>query len=184
MAYPTLLLNIGYEPLRLISWQEAVTGWFLGKLEVVESYEDRPCRSQHLDIKIPAVVRIKNRYHPYMADVSFDRWHLYARDGWKCQYCGEKFREADLTYDHVIPKSRGGPRSWTNIVTACGACNNRKGDRTPAEAEMPLLRKPFRPSWMPNLLVEAIRKGRAVPEQWVGYIDWLRGISPNAQPSL
>jgi len=82
MAYPTLLLNIGYEPIRLIDWRDAVTKWCLEKVEIIESYPDRPLRSRHIKMHIPAVVRIKRGYHKYCTDVSFDRYHVYARDGW------------------------------------------------------------------------------------------------------
>jgi len=184
MDYPTLLLNIGYEPIRLIDWRDAITKWFLGKVDLVESYPNRPLRSRFISMNIPAVVRIKYGYHKYCTEVSFDRYHIYARDGWRCQYCGNKFSERHLTYDHVIPKCRGGKRDWLNIVTACETCNNKKADRTPEEAEMPLLQRPTKPRWMPNLLVEAIRKSRSVPEQWMLYINWIERAAPNVSPIL
>lgn len=184
MDYPTLLLNIGYEPIRLINWRDAITKWVLGKVEIIESYKDRPLRSKDIVMQTPAVVRINRGYHKYCTAVSFDRYHVYARDGWTCQYCGQRFSESHLTYDHVIPKCRGGKRDWLNIVTACEACNNKKADRTPKEARMPLLKRPTRPRWMPNLLVDAIRKSRKVPEQWALYIAWIESAAPNASPVL
>jgi 5-methylcytosine-specific restriction endonuclease McrA len=101
--------------------------------------------------------------------------HSYIANGLSvhnCQYCGNRFPDDDLTFDHVVPECRGGKTWWTNIVTACGSCNSRKDDRTPEEAGMPLLRKPKKPSWLPGVLALLVHKGE-VPTQWADWIDWL-----------
>jgi 5-methylcytosine-specific restriction endonuclease McrA len=169
----TLLLNISYEPIRLVSWQTAVSEWFLGKVEILASY-DELLHSCYLEIPTPAVVRLIRRHHQYRQEnVPLERRYVYARDSWKCCYCGERFPDEHLTYDHVVPQSRGGRMTWTNIVTACTQCNNRKDDRTPDEAGMPLLSRPRQPRWMPSALVDAACK-REIPPQWQDWVGWMQ----------
>jgi 5-methylcytosine-specific restriction endonuclease McrA len=166
----TLVLNVSYEPVRVVRWERALKMLFLQKADLVEGY-DCYARSQHCSIPIPAVLRL-NRYHKIREKVALQRPFVYARDGNCCQYCGEVFPASELTYDHVIPRSKGGRTVWQNIVTCCVGCNAQKGNRTPREANMPLLRKPVRPRWMPQVVVRAIQNGR-VPNQWRNWISWL-----------
>jgi 5-methylcytosine-specific restriction endonuclease McrA len=169
----TLQLNVGYEPIGLISWKKAVKKVVRGKAEVLD-VQDSPLRSCYIEEKKPAVIRIL-KYHRNYGQVKLCRENIYARDQYICQYCGEKFIAKELTLDHVIPESRGGPFSWKNLVTCCASCNNRKDARTPKEAEMPLLRKPFKPNWMPSVLAKSIKRGR-VPKQWISWISWIEEI--------
>ncbi len=164
-----LLLNITYEPLRVINWRKAVTLLMLGKVEVVEEY-GREIRSVSFTIKLPAVVRLLRMVKKPKAPIKFSRQNIYTRDRYRCQYCGRTFRSEDLTYDHVIPKSRGGRTRWDNIVTCCVVCNRRKGGRTPAEAGMTLVRKPQRPSWLPAVRITI--GFREVPSTWRDYLYW------------
>src|SRR5450631_4394422 len=131
----TLLLNQGFEPIKVISWQRAITLLFLGKVEVLEEY-DRDIRSVTMVIKIPAVVRLLRAFRRHARPVKFSRVNIYARDNYRCQYCGKKAPISDLTYDHVLPRSQGGLTEWTNIVSCCYLCNRKKGGRTPNEAGM------------------------------------------------
>lgn len=167
----TLQLNISCEPIRLIKWQEAITLWYVGKVDILEEY-DSPCRSVYIEMKKPAVVKLTRNYHKHNYEVPLDRWHLFARDAWTCQYCGKRFSSKDLTFDHVVPQSRGGRTNWLNIVAACHSCNQRKANKTPREALMPLLRKPLRPRWMPWLLARTIRLDQ-VPGEWLDWISWI-----------
>jgi hypothetical protein len=89
------------------------------------------------------------------------------RDGFRCQLCGERFPSEDLTFDHVVPRSRGGLTTWDNIVTACVRCNTAKGDRTPAEARMRLLRPPKKPAYLPAMTVKM--DVRHIPDEWRPY---------------
>src|SRR6476469_843141 len=134
----TLLLNQGFEPIKVISWQRAITLLFLGKVEVIEEY-DHGVRSVNLIIKIPAVVRLLRAFRRHARPVKFSRVNIYARDNYRCQYCGKRASIGELTYDHVLPRSQGGMTEWTNIVTCCYLCNRKKGGRTPREAGMTLL---------------------------------------------
>lgn len=103
----TLVLSQGYEPVKIVSWQRAITLLFLGKVEVIEEY-DRNIKSTSMVIKIPAVVRLLGAFRRHKKPVKFSRVNIYARDHYKCQYCGKKASLTELTYDHVVPRSRGG----------------------------------------------------------------------------
>jgi 5-methylcytosine-specific restriction endonuclease McrA len=168
----TLLLNQGYQPVTTISWQRAVCLLTLGKVEVVEEY-DVDIRSVYLVIKMPAVVRLITRFRKVKQRVKFSRQNVLARDRWKCQYCGQRKPVAQLTYDHVVPRSKGGKTCWENIVTACQDCNARKGNRTPRGAGMRLRSTPQRPAWVP---VFVIRLTGSVPDQWASYLYWTSEI--------
>lgn len=164
-----LLLNITYEPLRVIDWRKAVTLLFLGKVEVVEEY-GLEVHSVSFTIKLPSVVRLLRMVKRPNTPVKFSRQNIYARDRYKCQYCGHKYQAEELTYDHILPKSRGGKTEWTNIVTCCIDCNRKKGGRTPKEARMKLIRKPVRPEWIPALRITI--GARKVPQSWRDYLYW------------
>ncbi len=146
----TLLLNSTFEPLMVVSWKKAITMLMLGKVEVVEEY-DRLIRGVSLALTLPAVIRLHRYVKRKTPIVKFSRQNLYFRDRGKCQYCGSAFEHKQLTYDHVIPRSRGGQTEWTNVVSCCTACNLKKGGRTPEEAGMSLIRKPKAPIWIPLL---------------------------------
>jgi len=117
----TLVLNISYEPVRVISWQRGIKMICLEKADLVVGY-DQQARSAHTSMPIPAVVRL-GRYHKNRERISLQRSYVYARDGYTCGYCGNRFSSQHLTYDHVLPKSRGGKTTWKNIITSCGPCN-------------------------------------------------------------
>ena len=165
----TLLLSSSFEPLATVNWQKAITLLTLNKVELIESYE-KNIRSAYLVIKMPAVVRLISYFRKGKRVVRFNRQNVLARDKWRCQYCGEKKNTKDLTYDHVIPRSKGGTTCWENILTSCQTCNLKKGNRTPQEANMKLLSKPKKPSWVPVSVIP-IRRG-SIPEQWVNYLYW------------
>ena len=145
-----LLLNTGFEPLKVISWQRAVTMFFMGKVEVVEEYE-HDIRSVSLVIKAPAVVRLLRFVKIGRKSPPLCRSNVLARDNFQCQYCAKDLTARDATLDHVVPRSQGGRTSWENIVCSCSTCNRRKGGRTPHEARMALLKKPAKPDWLPVL---------------------------------
>lgn len=165
----TLMLDRGGAPLKVISWQRAIQLLTLGKVEVVEEYSNE-VRSRYLVIKIPAVVRLLKAFRRRIAPVKFSRVNIYARDHYRCQYCGEKHQLEDLTYDHVLPRSRGGRTTWTNIVTCCAPCNRRKANRTPAESGMRLKREPVQPQVAPAILVAI--STTSVPDAWRDYLYW------------
>jgi len=165
----TLLLNAGYEPLRVVSWQRAFVLIFQGKVEILEEY-GTAVSTVSRQYKVPAVVRLRRwvnlkRQGPV---IRFSRANLYARDEGRCQYCHKRFPEKELTLDHVLPVVRGGRKTWENIVTACMKCNQKKGDRLPEEANMRLLNRPQMPHWLPGMC-GSIRTV-AAPQLWEPYL--------------
>lgn len=169
----TLQLNSGYEPIGLVSWKKAIKKVLSGKAEVLD-VQDSLLRYSNITDKKPAVIRIF-KYHKAHCYVRLNRENIFARDQYVCQYCGKKFKAKELTLDHIIPQSRGGPNSWTNLVTCCDSCNNKKDNRTPEEANMPLRTLPTRPNWLPAILVKAI-KNTGIPPQWARWLDWVTGV--------
>src|ERR1044072_2100156 len=125
MSARTLLLNSWMMPHKIISWQDAVTMMFLDKVEVLEAY-DEEIASPSLSIRMPAVVRLQKAVGSVRGGVKFSRINVFTRDGFRCQYCGEKKRMTELNYDHVIPRRLGGTTVWEIIVTACSPCNNKQ----------------------------------------------------------
>jgi len=165
-----LLLNQSYEPVSVINWKRAITMFTLGKVEIIEEYE-KDIRSRFLVIKAPAVVRLLKAFRRPRKRVKFNRQNILARDRWRCQYCRNKFISKDLTYDHVIPKSRGGQTCWENIVTCCMPCNSKKGDRLPREVGMRIRKQPTRPDWVPIFTVSISK--RTIPDSWKSFCYWM-----------
>jgi 5-methylcytosine-specific restriction endonuclease McrA len=167
VAMQTLMLTPWMSPHKIISWQRAVVLTYLGKVEVVESW-DMDLHAQSFSMKAPAVVRLTKGSVSTKQSVRFSRINVFTRDKFRCQYCGERKTLKQLNYDHVIPRVRGGKTVWENIVTSCYACNDRKGSRTPEEAGMKLLKRPLKPETLP--VVPPIRLDEGdVPELWQPY---------------
>jgi 5-methylcytosine-specific restriction endonuclease McrA len=170
----TLVLSAAYEPVGQITWQRAVTLLFMNKVEVLEEYEDREVRSVTFAIKMPAVVRFLKALRGRRRAIKFSRENVYARDSGRCQYCGLKIPRHESTYDHVVPRSRGGKTSWENVVIACVPCNQRKGGRTPDQAAMRLLNAPVRPKKLPDTFRLTLTFAKNMPTAWQ---NWLRDLS-------
>jgi 5-methylcytosine-specific restriction endonuclease McrA len=136
-----LLLNQTYEPLGTVSVARAVIMTFKNTVTVEELDGDRVLRSARAEFPVPSVIRRRTyiNIRRRREASGMKRLRIYMRDKYRCQYCGEKKPASELTLDHILPRSHGGDNSPVNIVTACVPCNNRKSDRTPAEARMPLL---------------------------------------------
>lgn len=171
----TLLLSQGYEPIKVISWRRAITLLTLGKVEVIEAY-DNEISAATLVIKIPAVVRLLRAFRRHNKPVRFSRINIFARDGYRCLYCGAKRLISELTYDHVVPRAQGGKTTWDNIATCCVSCNHKKGNRTPAEARMVLRHAPAQPTWTPAVVIRISR--HSVPDAWRDYLYWTAEIEP------
>jgi 5-methylcytosine-specific restriction endonuclease McrA len=148
-----LALNASFEPLTMVPMRRALRLVIDGKAEIVEAEQDRVVRSERLTMPRPAVIRLTKFIHvPRRFRRQVTNTFLFARDQYRCQYCGRpaselKPREA-LTRDHVIPISRGGTNEWTNVVTACSPCNTRKGNRLPHEIGMIPLTHPSEPHFV------------------------------------
>ena len=170
--HPALVLNadyrpLSYYPLSLWTWQEAIKAAFLDRVDIVAEY-DQVVHSPSTTLKIPSVVVLKDYVKPQKR-VAFTRFNLFLRDEFRCQYCGSI---ADLTFDHIVPRARGGVTSWENVVAACSKCNLRKGSKSLRQIGMSL-RKPVR---QPG--AEELRNiGRRFPpnhlhETWVDFLYW------------
>jgi 5-methylcytosine-specific restriction endonuclease McrA len=136
-----LLLNFSYEPLGTIGVARAVCMFLTGKLTVEEFDGDRCLRSPSTTVRVPSVVRLRTYVHikRRRQETTMKRARIYIRDRYRCQYCGDHKSARDLTLDHILPRAQGGESTPQNLVAACVRCNQRKGNRTPEQARMPLL---------------------------------------------
>lgn len=137
----TLVLNASYEAINVVAARRAITMVMKGAA-VVERPSVYFIKTARLNIPVPSVIRLREYRRVPRQNRAVSRKSLLLRDRYSCQYCQAVLLPKQLTLDHVIPRSRGGGSTWENLVAACYPCNNRKGDRTPAESGMQLLRKP------------------------------------------
>ncbi len=137
-----LVLNQNYEPLSVCRARRAIVMVLLGKAEVVEE-RAATIHSFSLNLALPSIVRLCLYIKAPKREIPLTRKNILRRDGFQCQYCGSK--DIPLTTDHIIPRSRGGRDRWENLVCACIVCNNKKGNRTPRQADLLLMKKPRKP---------------------------------------
>lgn len=165
----TLILNHYLHPHRIASWQDAITEFFTGKVEIVAWYDEVVYHNAErgITMQMPAVARLLKPVGMYKKGVKFSRINVMVRDNFTCAFCGTKYPMEKLNYDHVLPRSQGGKTVWENIITSCYTCNERKGSRTPEQAKMKLLRKPFRPKTLP--LAQPVLAMRNIPKEWEPY---------------
>lgn len=167
MSTRTLLLTVWYFPVRVLHWQDAVKMIYENTVEVVAEYDEDLC-SPSVTWKMPAVVRLRRNVGSKKRGVKFSRMNVYQRDNFICQYCGKKFRWNELTYDHIVPRSRGGRTNFSNIVTACKPCNARKSNLTCDQAGMFPLNRPTHPKALP--LASPLLYPGTIPAQWEPYL--------------
>lgn len=166
-----LALNASYEPLTMIPVRRALRLVIDRKAEALEVDRDRPYRSESLEYHAPVVIRLIRYIHvPRRFRRQVTNTFLFARDEYRCQYCGRHrselgYRES-LTRDHVVPVSRGGGNGWRNVVTACSRCNLQKGDHLPGECGLRLQRKPHEPNHVE--LIWAVRKVTPIQAKYIG----------------
>lgn len=169
---PALVLNadyrpLSYFPLSLWSWQDAVKAAYLDRVTIVAEYEEE-VHSPSTAIKIPSVIVLKD-FVQLSKNAAFTRFNLFLRDKFTCQYCGST---GDMTFDHVVPRARGGRTTWQNVVASCSPCNLRKGARSVREAGMHLVRQPAEPTSS-----QLLNAGRKFPpnylhESWLDFLYW------------
>jgi len=170
-----LVLNADYRPLSYFplsvwSWQDAVKAAFLDRVDVVANY-DRAVHSPSCEFQVPSVIALR-QYVPLARRPAFTRFNVFLRDGFLCQYCNGRRPVEELTFDHVLPRSRGGRTTWSNVVTACSACNLSKGNRLLTESGLRLHREPRAPT-----TYELHASGRGFPprylhDSWRDYLYW------------
>lgn len=138
-----LVLNSDYTPVNVTNITRAIKLIVKEKAEIVKE-STKILRSEKIEFKAPTIIRLLNYVKIKFFNVVLTKKNILIRDGFKCVYCGDN---KNLTLDHLIPKSKGGKNDWYNLVTCCDTCNKKKGDKTPEEAKMTLLRKPFKPNY-------------------------------------
>src|ERR1700690_2534530 len=171
MSIRTLVLTCGEEPHRIVRWERAICMVVKDKVEVVRTY-GAIVPSERAIIQLPAVVKLRRAVPRVRRSIRFGRMSVYLRDSFQCCYCSARHPPDDLTYDHVVPRDqwRGDMQKltdWENIVTACWDCNQRKKNRTPAQAGMRLLRKPHKPTWLPPMPFFAPKNAPKVWEEFL-----------------
>jgi 5-methylcytosine-specific restriction endonuclease McrA len=190
LGQQVLVLNRLWQAVNVCSVKRALTLLFQGHAQVVfedgdgsfqtysfnewrdfssqQLHADESIRTVSLRLRIPRVIMLLLFDRQPRKEVKFTRHNIFERDRNTCQYCGQVFDRTDLNLDHVIPRDRGGPTSWENIVCSCIACNTRKANRSPQEAAMRLIRKPKRPKWRPFV---QINLGMHCHDSWKHFID-------------
>lgn len=173
----TLVLNadmqpLSWAPLSVWNWRDAFVAVIQNRVIQIKTYDDVRVHSVNDTFEVPAVVALK-RYRKRKR-VAFTRYNVFVRDQFTCQYCGERFTSRELTFDHVVPRSRGGKSSWTNIVACCQKHNLQKGNRSPREAGLRLIRPAFEPS---PFELDALARTIAMTENdlhrtWMDYLYW------------
>lgn len=199
----TLKLNSAGLPIEIVPWQDAVTLWIEGKAVIVEFYDhiikagrrvkefpdhiqkdllkiyDDQLDSWQSAMYMPAVIRMLHFVKPnkkFSIYKPYNRLNIWLRDSGRCQYCGKKVSKNNFQLEHVIPQARGGKSNWTNIVCACPECNTKKRCRTPEEAGMTLMRKPFAPITANSYSESIMQKFRALKHvnvtEWSSFLYW------------
>jgi 5-methylcytosine-specific restriction endonuclease McrA len=184
-----LVLNRLWQAVNICTAKRALTLLFEGRAQVVmdgadgsfqtldfNAWQDLSEREPHPEsirtisfrIRVPRVILLMLFDRQPKKEVKFTRHNIFERDKNLCQYCGSTFERKDLNLDHVIPRDRGGPTTWENIVCSCVLCNTRKGNRTPSEAGMNLIRKPRRPKWRPFVQLNV---GFPHHDSWKHFVD-------------
>ena len=187
---PVLVLNRLWQAVNVCSAKRALALLFEGHAQVVlnapdgsfqtysfSAWQDFSQQEPHpesihtvsLKIRVPRVILLMVFDRMPKKEVKFTRHNIFERDRNTCQYCGVVFDRKDLNLDHVIPRDRGGPTTWENIVCSCIPCNTRKGNRTPDQARMKLIRKPERPKWRP---FAHLTFGAEHHDSWKHFVDF------------
>lgn len=167
-----LLLNASEEVLGVIGWYRAVTLLMGGKAREPFAFDDAyNIRTTSGNYRLPtAIVLQKYIRFNVKRGAMLTKENILRRDDYTCQYCGDELSSSSGTLDHVLPQSRGGPHTWLNLVSCCQKCNCRKADKTPAEAKMPLMRKPFQPSREQIMHASLHRYHRPSWSRWIGEV--------------
>jgi len=182
-----LVLNRLWQPVNICGCRRAVGLLFLGHAEVVDvddggrfsthaidSWIERSrgwrgtevIHSVAVSLRSPAIIVLASYDRLPKQEIRFSRRNVFERDGYRCQYCGERFEPRDLNLDHVVPRDKGGGTSWENVVCSCVACNTRKANKLPAEANMFPLNEPAEPNWRPLFSSPSYRPFRVEHESW------------------
>jgi hypothetical protein len=184
-SHKCLLLNADFSPLSIIDWKKAIYWYYKYEnnprysIEIIDFYKNDHINGvNNKKYPIPAVVITRRFFKINNRSLNFSRKNIFIRDDYTCQYCNQKYDVKNLTYDHVIPKSlwknnQGSPTCWTNIVTACVPCNRKKGNKTPQQANMPILNVPIKPNKSTKYLPISYHLAKikdTIPDEWKLYV--------------
>ncbi len=189
-----LMLNRSYLPIHVTSVRRAFSLLYQGLARAVnEQYQtfdfaswsdlsvslhDECVGLVSRGIRVPRVILLVSYDRVPKRQVRFSRFNIYARDDNTCQYCGRQFPRFELNLDHVIPRSKGGTSTWENVVCSCQSCNRRKGGRSPQEAKITLLRKPYKPKWTP-FMQQTFSLARY--REWLPFVNMIDASYWNAE---
>lgn len=168
----TLILNkdgtpLSLLPLSIVRWQVSIRLLTLDKVSVLKNHNSWIVRSPSISMHVPSVVITKN-FIKWNRFVKYNRQNVYLRDDFSCQFCGTKAPAEELTLDHVLPRSHGGKTTWTNIVTSCRSCNERKGNNKSVKPK----KAPYKPSYYEIVSKSQQFNIRIRDKDWLYYIDW------------
>lgn len=149
----TLVLDSTFSPVDVVDWQRAILLVLTNKAKIIHVYDDVEIRSSYQSHQLPVILQLVGRCRRRKV-VNFSRKAIFYRDHNTCAYCNEVYPDKELTLDHVIPVCQGGPKNFSNIVSACFDCNLKKGGKTPEQARMPLHYKPHEPRWNPSFFLQ------------------------------
>jgi len=203
MTTKTLILTRDFAPHKIVAEDRALLMLFQGKIRVVEEYMSdehivgilppkrhgefrqvlkalgtRVQEGCDLVLRTPSVASLINSVGCVKRGVKFSRINVFTRDGFRCMYCGISKKFVELNYDHVVPRDQGGRTVWENIVASCYPCNERKRNRTPEQAGMKLLRKPYKPKTLP--MVGPRFDPKDIPANWLQYVVGFMGFDEAA----
>ena len=178
-----LVLNRFFQAVQITSVRRAFSLFYKGHVKAVDEdyltysftdWRDLPPEGDTINtpnfaLRVPRIVQLVYYESTPRFRVRFSRKNIFLRDRNTCQYCGRRFDYKELTIDHIVPSSRGGGHNWTNVVCCCVDCNKRKGNRTPEEAGMKMIRKAKKPHWIP--FTRFAKKAIAHPT-WRNFIDF------------
>jgi len=156
-----LLLNSTFEPIGFVGYKKSIKLALKDKVDIISEWDE----NMGTFGKLPAIVRLKKYVKFTHKSLKFNRRYIFLRDNFLCQYCGQACTYKDITIDHILPRSRGGGNTWTNCVASCVRCNLRKSNRTPEEADMKLLSRPY----IPKIFV--LKKYSKRHPDWDDYLD-------------
>lgn len=172
----TLVLDVSYQPVQRIIWQEAIVLVLKKAAFVIEDHPEKYINTVSWKVGMPSIIKLV-RPNKRRKAIKFSRHGIYLRDKGRCQYCSAKLRKSEMQYEHVIPRSQGGTTCWENILMSCMPCNQKKGGRTPQQAGMRQLSVPVRPKSLPSSQ-EGLGFSSGMPESWKVWLeDGLRDMA-------
>ena len=178
---PALVLNADYQPLSYFplstwSWKDSLKAVFLERVNVVSEY-DQVVRSPSIEFKLPSIISLKD-FVPLPDKVAFTRFNVFLRDKFICQYCSKSFKVEELTFDHVLPRSKGGKTIWENVVTSCRKCNTLKGNRSLKKIGLKLKRSPFTPDHYQLKELGRMFPPNFLHKSWNDFLYWDSELEP------